>query len=48
VVYLPPGPYLIQPAADAPIISPQQQSKAAVVGESGLTSVHLEFDTGIR
>jgi hypothetical protein len=48
LVYLPPGRYVIQPAPDAPILFPQQQSKVVSVGRSGLTSVRLEFDTGIR
>ena len=42
------GIYRIVPAADAPIISPQAQSKMVDVGPVGLTQVRLEFDTGLR
>lgn len=45
---LPPGPYRIVPDADAPLLSPQSQSRDVTVGTDGLTSVRLEFDTGIR
>jgi hypothetical protein len=47
-VMLRPGTYRIVPAADAPIISPQAQSKMVDVGPVGLTQVLLEFDTGLR
>jgi hypothetical protein len=47
-VHLAPGAYLIVPGPDAPIISPSGQAKPVVVGPDGLTSVRLEFDTGIR
>ena len=47
-VRLVPGSYVIVPAADAPIMSPQLQTKDVVVGPEGLTSVDLMFDTGIR
>ncbi len=47
-VHLAPGTYLVVPGPDAPIISPSGQAKSVVVGPDGLTSVRLEFDTGIR
>jgi len=47
-VHLAPGSYLVVPGPDAPIISPGAQAKPVVVGADGLTSVRLEFDTGIR
>ena len=47
-VRLEPGTYRIVPGADAPIIDPASQSRTAIVGSSGLTTVDLEFDTGIR
>jgi hypothetical protein len=47
-VHLAPGTYLVVPGSDAPIISPSGQAKSVVVGPDGLTSVRLEFDTGIR
>jgi hypothetical protein len=47
-VALPAGRYTIRPGADAPIISPEQQTREVAVGDSGITPVHLEFDTGIR
>ncbi len=43
-----PGTYLVVPAADAPVISPASQAKQVEVGSSGLTTVALRFDTGIR
>ena len=45
---LAPGTYLVVPAPDAPIISPSSQGKQIEVESSGLTSVVLHFDTGIR
>jgi hypothetical protein len=45
---LAPGRYVIVPAPDAPIISPSSQVKQVEVGASGLTTVVLNFDTGIR
>ena len=36
------------PFSVAPILSPQGQAKDVVAGPSGLTTVRLEFDTGIR
>jgi hypothetical protein len=45
---LAPGTYLVAPAPDAPIISPSSQTKQVEVGSSGLTTVTLQFDTGIR
>ena len=47
-VALAPGDYAVVPGADAPILSPQSQSKAVQVRPSGFTAVQLEFDTGIR
>ena len=47
-VTLAPGAYTVVPAPDAPVISPTSQGKAVVVGPQGLTTVRLEFDTGIR
>ena len=47
-VLLPPGSYRIVPGTDAPIISPTTQVKDVVVGDSGLTTDTLVFDTGIR
>lgn len=47
-VLLGPGPYRIVPDADAPILSPASQVKPVTVGPAGLTSVQLQFDTGIR
>ncbi len=47
-VRLEPGTYTIIPAPDAPILDPQGQGKSVFVGPSGLTTIALEFDTGIR
>jgi hypothetical protein len=47
-VMLAPGAYRVIPDADAPIISPTSQVKAVTVDDVGLTTVTLEFDTGIR
>jgi hypothetical protein len=47
-VRLEPGAYTVVPGPDAPILSPQEQAKDVVAGPSGLTTVRLEFDTGIR
>jgi hypothetical protein len=48
-VFLAPGPYVVVPNADAPIISPSRQSKTVTVLDNGaLTMVQLMFDTGIR
>ena len=43
-----PGTYTIVPASDAPIMSPGSQIKTVTVGQTGPTTVTLEFDTGIR
>lgn len=43
-----PGTYIVVPAADAPIMSPGSQAKQVEVAASGLTTVVLQFDTGIR
>ena len=45
-VHVAPGDYLIVPNADAPVMP--QQSQAVTVGATGLTSVQLSFDTGLR
>jgi len=47
-VMLAPGMYRVVPDPDAPIIAPASQAKSVTVGNTGLTSVTLEFDTGIR
>lgn len=47
-VFLEPGTYSVVPNADAPLISPGSQSKSMTVGDVGLTTVRLMFDTGIR
>ncbi len=45
---LPPGNYLVVPGPDAPIMSPRSQAKEVEVASTGLTTVLLQFDTGIR
>jgi hypothetical protein len=47
-VWLSPGGYRIIPGSDAPLLAPMLQARAVEVGAEGLTSIHLEFDTGIR
>lgn len=47
-VWLDPGAYAVVPDADAPLMAPQSQSKRVTVGDTGLTTVRLTFDTGIR
>jgi hypothetical protein len=47
-VRLPPGAYVVIPAADAPIISGSAQTREVTVGSAGLTTVAFHFDTGIR
>jgi hypothetical protein len=47
-VRLPPGNYTIVPDADAPIMSPKSQTRGVTVGQSGITTLDLHFDTGIR
>jgi hypothetical protein len=47
-VKLPPGTYRVVPAPNAPIMSPQSQAKEVVVLPDSVTTVQLEFDTGIR
>jgi hypothetical protein len=47
-VWLSPGIYRIVPGSDAPLIAPTSQARQVEVGATGLTSVRLEFDTGIR
>src|SRR5262249_11760617 len=47
-VLLPVATYQVVPDADAPIIAPTSQVKTVAVASSGLTTVTLEFDTGLR
>jgi hypothetical protein len=47
-VMLSPATYQVVPDADAPIITPTSQVKTVTVQGAGLTTVTLEFDTGIR
>jgi hypothetical protein len=47
-VRLSPGTYSVTPDADAPLLAPKSQAKTVEVGPVGLTTVRLEFDTGIR
>jgi hypothetical protein len=47
-VSLAPGTYLVVPRADAPLMNPATQTKSVAVDATGLTSVQLLFDTGIR
>ena len=47
-VWIDPGAYTVVPGADAPLLSPESQAKRVIVGDSGLTTVRLVFDTGIR
>lgn len=47
-VTLPPATYHVTPDADAPLMAPATQVKTVTVLDSGLTTVTLEFDTGIR
>ncbi len=47
-VTLPPGTYVIVPASDAPLMNPAMQTRTVTVDPTGLTEVHLLFDTGIR
>ncbi|MDQ6717883.1 MAG: hypothetical protein M3Z17_06000 [Gemmatimonadota bacterium] len=42
-----PGTYTIVPA-DASVMGPSRQAKPVTVGATGLTTVQIEFDTGIR
>lgn len=46
-VMLYPGEYAVK-QVDGPSVSPFNQPKTVTVAKSGLTTVHLEFDTGIR
>ena len=47
-IFLPPGIYHIIPDEEAPIMMPQAQSKEVAVYKDSITSVVLDFDTGIR
>jgi hypothetical protein len=47
-VRLAPGTYVLVPAADAPLMNASAQTKTVEVLAEGLTSVQLNFDTGIR
>lgn len=42
-----PGAYTILPA-DASVMGPSRQAKPVTVGATGMTTVQIEFDTGIR
>jgi hypothetical protein len=46
-VMLSPGTYTIAPA-DASVSRPMRQVKTVTVGAKGMTTVQIEFDTGIR
>lgn len=46
-LFLAPGVYAISPDTSAPVW-PKGQTRQAVVGQSGMTQLDLEFDTGIR
>lgn len=48
VVRLPPGSYVVVPAAGSGIMNAGAQGKSVEVGAEGLTTVQLVFDTGIR
>jgi hypothetical protein len=47
-VSLSPGMYQVTPDANAPLLAPATQVKTVTVLDSGLTTVTLDFDTGIR
>ena len=47
-VSLLPGLYQVIPGVDAPLVAPLSQVKTVEVRDAGLTSVRLQFDTGIR
>ena len=47
-VALRPGSYEIVPRADAPLMNPTAQRRPVRVEDTGITTVRLEFDTGIR
>ena len=47
-IRLPPGGYTIVPDSDAPILRPTSQAKDVTVGSSGMTTLDMHFDTGIR
>ena len=47
-VALPPGQYRLVPDSDAPILGPASQAKMVDVGPVELTTVRLDFDTGLR
>ncbi len=47
-VQVPAGDYIIVPDADAPILSPQSQTRELAVGADLWTEVTFTFDTGIR
>ena len=48
VVVLAPGSYRVVPTPNAPVLSPTSQFQDVVVGDRGLTTDTLRFDTGIR
>jgi len=47
-VMVPPAVYQMIPDPDAPLLAPTLQVKTVTVQGAGLTSVTLEFDTGLR
>ncbi len=47
-IALPPGVYTLVPDASAPIIRPHIQQRTVTVKPDGMTTVILNFDTGIR
>jgi hypothetical protein len=42
------GEYTVVPDASAPILFPEQHTRALIVPEDGFADVVLGFDTGIR
>ncbi len=47
-VALPPGDYVVIPAADAPVFRPMEQPHAVTVPEDEIVEVTLRYDTGMR
>src|ERR1043165_9998781 len=47
-VLLGPGKYTIVPSSSAPLMNPTAQTRDVEVLRTGITAVHLSFDTGIR
>jgi len=48
IILLPPGVYQITPDETAPLMMPELQSREVVVYVDSITSIVLDFDTGIR